>query len=457
MRKLFFIFLISLIMPNVRAQSPQKMSYQAVIRNSDNALVANTQIGMEISILQGSADGTVVYTETHTTTTNSIGLASIEIGAGTKSWWNPNFKDIDWPAGPYFIKTDTDPEGGTAYTITGTSQILSVPYALHAKTAETFLGTIPENDPVFEASVAGAITATDIANWNNKQDKLVAGKGIIITDNVIRINPTIFEEDSLNGIAKYYRNDENIETDPNVVLFTNFEKSNWTSDWNTTAHHPLVTSNEEEKFVPFDGRALQVTVPEGKNLGISIQYKFKEKTGSEPEEIYFRYYLRLGDGWAPSFSGKFPGIAGTYNKGGWGGRPADGYNGWSARGLYEKTTNGKTPIGNYVYHADMKGQWGNYFIWNTDNRGYLEKNRWYCIEMYVKMNTPEQNDGILRGWVDGEPAYEKTDLRYRKTSDLKIETIWLNVYHGGFDVAPSDQVLFIDNIVVARKYIGPRK
>ncbi len=457
MKKIVSILMAMGLITVVCAQSPYKINYQAVVRNADNSIAANTPVGLRVSILQTSLNGTAVYSETHSLVTNTNGLLNIEIGAGNKSWDKPGFNEIDWSNGTYFIKTEIDPTGGTAYSISEISQILSVPYALHARTAETLSGSMMEADPVFETSVAGALNPTDIANWNNKQDNLLAGKGIVIKDNQIFVNPVISKYDSSGGIAQYYRNDENIETDPNVVLFTNFEKSSWSGDWNTTGTHPLVTSNEKEKFVPLDGRALQVTVPKGNNSGLSIQYKFKEKTGTEPEEIYFRYYLRIGDQWAPSFSGKFPGIAGTYNKGGWGGRPSDGYNGWSARGLYEKTTNGKIPIGNYVYHADMKGQWGNYFIWNIDNRGYLEKNRWYCIEMYVKMNTPNENDGILRGWVDGEPAYEKTNLMYRKTYDLKIETIWLNVYHGGSDVAPVDLVLFIDNIVVARKYIGPKR
>ncbi len=112
----------------VFAQAPQKMSYQAVIRDGSNALVTTTAVGMQINILQGSANGTAVYAETQIPTTNINGLASIEIGGGTVV--SGNLSTIDWANGPYFIKTETDPAGGINYTITGTSQLLSVPYAL---------------------------------------------------------------------------------------------------------------------------------------------------------------------------------------------------------------------------------------------------------------------------------------------------------------------------------------
>jgi len=128
-----------LISSSIFAQSPQKMSYQAVIRNASNNLVASTAIGMQISILQGSSSGTAVYVETQTPTTNANGLVSIEIGGGTVV--SGSFATINWANGPYFIKTETDPAGGTSYTITGVSQLLSVPYALHAKTAETISST----------------------------------------------------------------------------------------------------------------------------------------------------------------------------------------------------------------------------------------------------------------------------------------------------------------------------
>jgi hypothetical protein len=111
------------------AQAPNAFSYQSVIRSSSSALVSNKSVSVQLSILQGSSGGTAVYIETHNPTTNAQGLVSIMVGDGTSA---QNFSSIDWSKGPYFIKTETDPEGGTDYTISGTSQLLSVPYALYA-------------------------------------------------------------------------------------------------------------------------------------------------------------------------------------------------------------------------------------------------------------------------------------------------------------------------------------
>lgn len=130
--KRIYMFVLSIVFASVTfAQTPQKLSYQAVIRSSENTVLANTQVGMRISILQGAANGTSVYTETQTPTTNANGLVSLEIGGGA------GFNAINWNANTYFIKTETDPTGGTNYTITGVSQLLSVPYALNAKSLGT--------------------------------------------------------------------------------------------------------------------------------------------------------------------------------------------------------------------------------------------------------------------------------------------------------------------------------
>ena len=128
-RILLLFFSFSFIFLNSYAQAPEKMTYQAIIRDADNNVLANTTVGMKISILKGSTNGTVVYTETQTPSTNINGLVTIEIGDGS------GFA-INWSNDSYFIKTETDPSGGTNYTITGTIQLLSVPYALNAKTAD---------------------------------------------------------------------------------------------------------------------------------------------------------------------------------------------------------------------------------------------------------------------------------------------------------------------------------
>ena len=136
MKKVYTFFAAVLITASIFGQIPEKMSYQAVVRDNSNLLVVNQSVGMQISILQGASDGTAMYVETQTPTTNANGLISIEIGGGTPV--TGTFESIDWSTGVYFIKTETDLTGGTNYTITGTSQLLSVPYAVYSKNAETY-------------------------------------------------------------------------------------------------------------------------------------------------------------------------------------------------------------------------------------------------------------------------------------------------------------------------------
>ena len=128
MKKLIAILVTSILTVGAHAQAPQKMSYQAVIRNVSNALVTSTPVGMRISIIQGSIFGPSVYVETQTPSTNANGLVSLEVGSGVVV--SGTFVGINWAAGPYFIKTETDPTGGTNYSIVGTNELMSVPYAL---------------------------------------------------------------------------------------------------------------------------------------------------------------------------------------------------------------------------------------------------------------------------------------------------------------------------------------
>jgi hypothetical protein len=127
MKNLIAFLVVALLTATLLAQSPQKMSYQAVIRDANNDLIKSQSVAMKISILKA---GVAVYVETQKSVTNANGLVTIEIGNGTIV--SGNFTTIDWANGIYSIKTETDPTGGTSYSISGTSQLLSVPYAFYA-------------------------------------------------------------------------------------------------------------------------------------------------------------------------------------------------------------------------------------------------------------------------------------------------------------------------------------
>lgn len=132
MKKIFTTLAAVLSFASLFAQSPQKMNYQAIIRDVSGNVIANHAIGIRISILKNTSP---VYVETQSTTTNTSGLITIEIGGGTFVSGVP-FASIDWSSGSNSLKTETDPTGGTDYTaIVGTSPLLSVPYALYAKTS----------------------------------------------------------------------------------------------------------------------------------------------------------------------------------------------------------------------------------------------------------------------------------------------------------------------------------
>jgi hypothetical protein len=151
MKKLIITIATLLLTFTAFAQAPGKMSYQAVVRNASNELVANSNIGMQISILQGSPTGNTVYAETQIPVSNENGLISLQIGNGTVVFGDMD--EIDWSAGPYFIQTETDPMGGTTYSIIATSELTSVPFAMqstHAATATN--ATIADNAQLSDSS-----------------------------------------------------------------------------------------------------------------------------------------------------------------------------------------------------------------------------------------------------------------------------------------------------------------
>ena len=132
--KMYSTIIGILLTAGVFAQAPQKMSYQAVVRNSNNSLIVSTPIGIKISVIQGSVNGAATYSETQFQNTNLNGLVSLEIGTGTPIIGT--FSNINWANGPYFIKSEIDPNGSTNYSVQGTTELISVPYALYSENAQ---------------------------------------------------------------------------------------------------------------------------------------------------------------------------------------------------------------------------------------------------------------------------------------------------------------------------------
>jgi formylglycine-generating enzyme required for sulfatase activity len=164
-KKISFLIATVLLAFGLQAQAPQKFSYQSVIRNSSNQLVVGQTVGIKISILQGSVSGNEVFAETHLPLTNANGLATLEIGGG--SIVSGNFANINWANGPFFVKTETDPNGGSNYTITNTSQLLSVPYALYASSANTSNVAITAGNGVPAGGTNGQVltNCNGVATW----------------------------------------------------------------------------------------------------------------------------------------------------------------------------------------------------------------------------------------------------------------------------------------------------
>ena len=198
------------------------------------------------------------------------------------------------------------------------------------------------------------------------------------------------------------------------------------------------------------GGALQIDMPAGTNRAVGARYYFP---GEHQDEIYFRYMLRLNN-WDTTSDGKLPGPAGIYSASARGCIPStEASPGWSARILFKATgaldagPDGNV-IGYYVYHLDQPGNCGENMIWDP---GVVTHNRWYCVEGHIRLNTPGENDGVLEGWLDGEPAMYRDGMAFRRESEshIHVREFFLNVYHGGFTPAPNDMDLTIDQLVVS--------
>lgn len=164
MKYVFLLLLLTgIFQSSTFAQAPESFKYQAVARNSGGQILENQNVSFRLSILQGSNSGIIVYSESHQTTTNNFGLVNLNIGDGVIE--NGNFSNIDWGSDLYFVKVEMDANGNMNYQTLGTSQLLSVPYSLHAKVAEVVPNDL-DRDPTNEIEIpvggaSGHVLSTD--------------------------------------------------------------------------------------------------------------------------------------------------------------------------------------------------------------------------------------------------------------------------------------------------------
>jgi hypothetical protein len=248
-----------------------------------------------------------------------------------------------------------------------------------------------------------------------------------------------------------------LKTRADILFFGGFEANPWPSTWGLAwGPEPASQGTLDPGPAAFEGHSLRVKYPEGtfsSGGGLQSLTDFSKFPIAPQESLYLRYYLRFDPGFDFVKGGKLPGLAG--GKGNTGGHKPSGTDGWSARVMWR--ADGK--IVQYVYHPDQPGEYGEDFDWNFGGcPRFFVPGRWYCLETYVKMNTPGRKDGVIVSWLDGDKALEVKGLRFRDVPSIRIDKLYFETFFGGGDpswATPRDQYALFDNFVMAKNYIGP--
>lgn len=296
------------------------------------------------------------------------------------------------------------------------------------------------------------------------------------------------------GLASGYAFDRGLSGHPSVLFaadFSDLSRNRWQSGTVAAGSTQVVDARTGTTY-------LRGLIPRGQLLGCDLERNLVTGTkdgipAQEETELYARYYVFLEDDWGSEVdANKMPGWDGRFgwwdSVGYWQATTGNGglrptglkvrnvkanrweYQGASMRGHGGTRSNDGNPyddlfwVGNYIYHLDQATNYGESMTWTGV---VLGKGRWYCIEQYIKMNSivgpfdatgngVAVGDGHYKVWVDGVPAYERTNFRWRRHPEMGIQGFWLNWYHGGTLAAPRDMHFRMDSVVLARAYIGPR-
>lgn len=187
MKKLYNLTISLLLILNLAtAQVPQGFKYQTAIRDNNGAVIANKLVAIKLSLLTGASNGTAIYSEIHKVATNDFGVANLNVGNGTVNLGN--FSTIDWGNNTFFLKTEVDVNNGTNFTFMGSSQLLSVPFAMYAaksanaaddkdKDSTNELQTITLNNNNLQLNKNGGIV--DLTKYDKDSQQLVLNGNIL--------------------------------------------------------------------------------------------------------------------------------------------------------------------------------------------------------------------------------------------------------------------------------------
>jgi hypothetical protein len=183
MKKIFTISIFAMLTLYNFAQTPQSFQYQAVIRDASGTALVNQPVSFQISIISSSISGTVEYIETHSLSTNALGIVTLNIGNGTPI--TGLFTGINWGSSAHYLKVEADPTGGTSFLDLGTTQLLSVPYALYAKATATaaFATTAETVTAAAQTAITsvGTLTALSVSGTISGANQTLSGNAAIGT------------------------------------------------------------------------------------------------------------------------------------------------------------------------------------------------------------------------------------------------------------------------------------
>lgn len=257
---------------------------------------------------------------------------------------------------------------------------------------------------------------------------------------------TMFQ--SSDGIAQGYSSYSELEGHPDVIFIDSFDEPKLKPEWTVQAQGSSQRINDGY----FSGE-----IDNSHHSIVNIRYYFAKNQGEEPTENYFRYSVRFHKDFVHATQGgKLPGQAGTYNRCGWGKRkPSATCPGWAARmdwrppikvGPYKDMI----PVGTFLSHLGQETIYEDELMWQA----FCRLGEWCELEQYVKLNSPDKADGILRGYHGGKLVLERQNIRFRDRESVKIEDAWTLIYHGGMGFPTKPIHADLDNVVIARKYIG---